>query len=337
MEKLRIAVIGCGRIAPVHFSSINMCGNAQLVACCDVIAERAQNFANQYNVPWYTDYKQMLDSEHIDVVHLCLPHDLHVPVSIYCMQHGVHVLCEKPMAISYEEALQAVQVSQQTGKQYGVIFQCRYNDAPSAVKKLLQQGKLGKVLSARSVLTWCRDESYYQEADWKGTWEHEGGGVIINQAIHSLDLVNWLIDSTVTDVKCTMHRHKNKVIKVEDTAEGVITYQNGARYLFYASNNYAINEPIEIRLCCENANVILTYDEATVSYHDGRTEHYYPTDNSVAEFEDYWGYTHIRQIRQFYNACLGLEQLQISGQSVLQFTKLICDIYKQGRKSLPKE
>lgn len=336
MEKLRIGIIGCGRIFPAHAQSIIRLDQAELVACCDTDAGALSAACNEYQVSGYSDYQEMLDKEALDAVHVCLPHYLHGEISRYALKKGVHVLCEKPMSITYEDALETVRVANEYKKMYGVIFQCRYNYAPAYVKKTLEEGRLGKVLSARSVLTWTKDAEYYLSSDWRGTWDKEGGGVVINQCIHTIDLVHWLIGDTVKNVSCSMSRRRLHEIEVEDTAEGLVTYENGARYLFYCSNNYVVSEPIEIRLCCEKGKVVLSYDEATIVYADGKTERI--NANSVGQtingIKPYWGNTHVCQIEQFYNACLGKERLQISGESCLQLQKLICDIYAQGKKSL---
>ena len=132
-----------------------------------------------------------------------------------------------------------------------VIFQCRYNDASQLVKKAVQSGKLGKIPSVRSTLTWYRPDSYYSESDWKGTWDKEGGGVVIDQAIHSVDLVNWIVDSEPVNVSVSMANRGHEAVVVEDSAEGLISYRNGVKYGFYCMNNYGCDEPIEIRLFCE--------------------------------------------------------------------------------------
>ncbi len=138
---------------------------------------KAETSATKYGVnKVYTDYCEMLDKENLDAVHLCLPHYLHVPVAEYAFSKGVNVISEKPMAISYDSAVNCVDAADKAGVLYGVILQCRYNDASVFVKERIG-AKWGKIISARSVLTWNRAKSYYDESDWKGTLEKEGGGV----------------------------------------------------------------------------------------------------------------------------------------------------------------
>ena len=332
MKKLRVGVIGCGRISPMHLISADALAQADLVACCDIKKDRADAAANKYNARAYTSYIEMLDKESLDAVHVCLPHYLHTKVARDCFKYGVNVLSEKPMDISVDAAKAAIAEAKERGVLYGVILQCRYNPSSRLVKKAIESGKLGRVISARSTLTWKRERDYYANSDWNGTWDMEGGGVIINQAIHSVDLVNWMIDSDFDTVSCTMSQRQDKSIEVEDTAEGLVTYKNGAKYAFYATNNYGCDEPIEIRLYCERGKVVFDYNNATITYNDGTVEEAHPDENPMVYpgGEVYWGVQHIRQIEQFYKACLGLEPLEIDGEEALKTHLLVMKMYDVG-------
>ena len=236
------------------------------------------------------------------------------------------------MDVDLASAEKAVQKAKEKGVLFGVVSQCRYNNSAQLVKKALTSGRLGKIISARSTLTWSRSDEYYSESDWRGTWDKEGGGVIINQAIHSVDLVNWMVNSPVKSVSCTMSLRSHDKIEVEDTAEGLVTFENGVKYAFYAMNNYGCDEPIEIRLYCERGKVVFDYDNATITYNDGTVEEAHP-DKEPMKYpggEVYWGVQHIRQIEQFYNACLGLEPLEIDGEEALRTHRLVMQMYDLG-------
>ncbi len=330
MKKLKVAVIGCGNISVMHLDSIAAFEDVELVAVCDVKENRAVAASQKYSGKVYTDYNEMFDKEKLDAVHICLPHYLHVPVSIDAFKKGINVISEKPMSIKYEDALLAVETAEKFGVQYGVIFQCRYNAPSMLVKKRIVDGKLGQVKCGRTTLTWYRPDNYYNSSDWKGTWEKEGGGVVIDQAIHSLDLANWMIDSNPVEVQATLHNRNHKIMVVEDTAEGLIKYENGALLSFYAMNNYLIDEPIEIRLLCENGKATFSYDKAVVEYKDGTIETAQNNPQDMFKYsggKDYWGHQHAVQIRQFYDALLGKEELQISGKEALKIQNIICQIY----------
>ena len=330
MEKLRVAVIGCGRISSRHLESIVALDTAELVAVCDNKPNVADETAKKYNVKAYYDYNKMLDEVKLDAVHICLPHFIHTVVAQDAFKKGVNVISEKPMSIYYKDAEETVKVADECGLKYGVIFQCRYNTPSQLVKSRIADGKLGAVKCGRVVLTWSRSDDYYSGSDWKGTWDKEGGGVVIDQVIHSIDLANWFIDSNPIEVQSTLHNRNHKFMKVEDTAEGLIKYENGALLSFFAMNTYLVDEPIEIRLVCENGTARLSYNEATITYNDGSTEYVENKPQKIVTYEsgkEYWGYQHAVQINQFYNSLLGKEELEISGKTALSIQKIICDIY----------
>lgn len=332
MKKLRVGVIGCGRISVMHLTSIKILKNAELVCVCDNKKNRADEAAEKYRVKAYYDYAEMLDREKLDAVHLCLPHCLHTEIAIAAFERGINVLSEKPMDVDLESAENAVKIAKEKGVLYGVIMQCRYNNSAKLVKNAVESGRLGKIISARSTLTWTRSDEYYKESDWKGTWDKEGGGVVIDQAIHSIDLVNWIVNSEVESVSCSMANRGHKIVAVEDSAEGLITYKNGVKYGFYCMNNYGCDEPIEIKMYCEKGKVTFGYDDACIEYNDGTKEEAHQDENTQAYEggKDYWGFQHVRQIAQFYKACSGEEALEISGEEALKTHRLIMEIYDKG-------
>ncbi len=330
---LRVGIIGCGCIFTMHATSCDHLTNATLIGVCDIKPERADTAAKKYGVKAYYDYKEFIDKEKPDVVHICVPHYLHPIISRYALEHGVNVLCEKPMSIRYEDGLENVCIAKENGVKYGIIFQCRYNNTSKLVKENLLNGKLGKVISARVVLTWSKPDSYYSLSDWKGTWEKEGGGVIIDQAIHSLDLANWFIDDEPVEVQAHLANRGHSIMEVDDTGEGFIRYKNGATLSFWAMNNYGCDDPIEIRLLCEKGKVVMSYDEAKITFNNGE-ELSTCTQNDGIYYEggkDYWGFQHIRQIADFYNAVEEKREPEINGVEALKIQKLICEIYKKGR------
>ncbi len=333
MKKIKAAVIGCGSISVMHLDSVAALEDVRLVGVCDIKADRAQLAAKKYGTAAYTDYREMFAKEKPDAVHLCLPHYLHVPVACDAFCAGINVLSEKPMSIRYEDALEAAELAERCGLLYGVIFQCRYNTPSMLVKNRISDGRLGAVKCGRGVLTWSRSDGYYNGSDWKGTWDKEGGGVIIDQAIHSLDLANWFIDSTPVKVQSSLHNRNHKIMVVEDSAEGLIEYENGCIFGFYAMNNYFVDEPIEIRLVCENGTARLSYEEAVINYNDGTVETVQNQPQEIVSYsggKSYWGTQHAVQINQFYRALAGVEPLQISGREALKIQKIICDIYKNN-------
>ena len=336
---LKVGIVGCGCIFTMHATSAHHLPNAQIVGVCDIKKDRADKAAAKYQCTAYYDYKDMIKPELIDVVHICVPHYLHPIISKYALEQGVNVLCEKPMAIKMEDALANVALAKEKDLKYGIIFQCRYNDSSKLVKENLENGALGKVISARVVLTWCKPDSYYSLSDWKGTWDKEGGGVIIDQAIHSLDLANWFINDEIESVQASLSNRGHDIMEVDDTGEGFVRYKNGATLSFWAMNNYGCDDPIEIRLLCENGKVVMDYDHALITFNDGRTlstETTVDPDVVYEDGKDYWGFQHIRQIADFYRSVEENTEPTISGREALKIQELVCRIYEEGKKNFTR-
>lgn len=330
---LRVGIIGCGNIFPMHAIPICNIEGLMLVGVCDVKRERADSAAKKYNTSAFYDYRQFISGRNLDAVHICLPHYLHHEVAQFALNNGVNILSEKPMTIKYQDAVDTVELAKKLNLQYGVIFQSRYNNSAQVVKQVLNSGQLGKVRSARVVLTWNRSDDYYSGSDWKGTWEREGGGVVIDQAIHSLDLANWFIDSDIESVQANIYNRNHKIMRVEDTAEGFIQYKSGATLGFWAMNNYACDDSIEVRLSCENGKVTMDYDNAVIKLNNGSVINAEPQKIEIKyeNNKDYWGSGHITQIKQFYDAVRGNQPLELSGEQALKTHKLITQIYNVGK------
>ncbi|MDD4688475.1 MAG: Gfo/Idh/MocA family oxidoreductase [Eubacteriales bacterium] len=330
---IKVGIIGCGAIYSVHADAIKTLTNACLAGVCDMDLDRAQAAAEKYECAYYTDYKEMI--KEVDAVHLCLPHYLHAPIAIDCLKSGKAVITEKPMAIKYSDAVEMVDVSKQTGSPLHVIFQNRFNDGSLLVKGSLDDGRLGKVISARAFVTWHREADYYSSNDWKGTWDREGGGVIINQSIHTLDLMRWFVGSEIKDIDATMKNRTIPEIEVEDTAEGMITFECGAKAFFYATNGYGNDAPIWLEILCEKGTALLTASDAVITFNDGSsiTSSHNADENGV-EGKGYWGNSHKIQIENFYNNLESGEEIFIPVEEALKTQKMICDIYEKGRKTL---
>ncbi|MFQ9153171.1 MAG: ROK family protein [Blautia sp.] len=251
MKKLKIAIVGCGRISVSYADSFRrLADEIELVYAVDKVPEKAKQFADEFGCAWTTDFDEILDKE-IDVVHLCLPHFLHPVMAIKAMKAGINVLTEKPIAISLQDADRMLAVQKETGVKLGCIFQTRYTKSVEKLKEMIARGDFGKILTARSYLTWNRPLDYYDGSDWKGTWDKEGGGVLIDQAIHSIDRVRYMLGSDVEWIDGSIHNYAHKFVKVEDSADAAIQFKNGCLYNLFACNIYGDNSPINIEFIGE--------------------------------------------------------------------------------------
>ena len=336
MKILKVAIIGCGNIFPMHAQSIKVVENAKLVAVCDIKVDRAKLKGEQYDCNYYTDYKEMLSKEDIDVVHICLPHFLHAEVAIYAAKQGINIFTEKPMAIKLSDAEEMIKTAKDNKVILGVIFQNRYNPGSQLIKKTLESGELGKILSGKLEVTWNRSDEYYSHSDWKGTWDKEGGGVIIDQAIHTMDLMRWFVDSDIEYIDANISNRAHKIIQVEDSAEGVIKYKNGVVTAFHAINYYTYDAPVKIELHCEKGMVNMVGDRADIRFNDGRE---LIADNNPEDTFDYgngakgyWGTSHTKQIKNYYASISAGLKPEITGDEAIKTQKMICAIYESGKK-----
>ncbi len=334
MKKYKVGIVGCGNIFPMHAYPVTQLETTELVAVCDVKEDRAKAKAKEFGCDHYTDYKEMIDKAGIDVVHICTPHYMHAPIAVYAANAGKHILTEKPMSIKLEDAKAMNEAAKKNGVTLGVIFQNRYNPGSRLIKKTLDDGTLGRIFSGKLSVTWDRSDEYYSKSDWKGTWDKEGGGVVIDQAIHTMDLMRWFVGSEIEYVDANISNRAHDIIEVEDSAEGVVKYKNGVVTGFYAVNYYTYDAPVELELHCEKGIAKMAADRASVKLNDGRE---FIADNDPNETFDYgkvksyWGVSHVKQIKDFYeNVEKGL-QPPINGEEAIKTQEMICAIYDSGK------
>lgn len=223
---LRFGIVGCGVIGPVHAEAIASLPDAQLVSVVDLDAEKAQKLASQYGATHYTDLKRMLDRERVDVVIICTPSGLHGELACQVMRSGRHVIVEKPMEITREAIEEMVRVQQVTGMKLAVISQHRFDPASRQVHDLVEENAFGRLVLGNAIVPWWRSQQYYDSGDWRGTWKLDGGGVLMNQTIHSIDLLQWLmgpVKSVYGYTDTLVHR-----METEDVAVAVLRFANGA-------------------------------------------------------------------------------------------------------------
>lgn len=225
-QKLRFGIVGCGVIGPTHAEAINSLSDAQLVAICDIVPERARKLANSYGATAYTDMDEMLAREKLDVVTICTPSGRHGEDACKVMLSGRHVIVEKPMEISLAAIDEMLRVQQETGVKLAVISQHRFDPASQQVHALLEEQTFGKLVLGNAIIPWWRSQGYYDSGAWRGTWKLDGGGVLMNQSIHSIDLLQWFmgpVKSVYAYTATLAHR-----METEDVAVAVLRFANGA-------------------------------------------------------------------------------------------------------------
>ena len=190
-EQLRFGLIGCGRVAPRHAESLSTLPGARLVAVADVREARAERFAAQYHAAAHTDYHALLARQDVDVVNICTPSGLHAQMAIEAMQAGKHVIVEKPIALTLDDADRMIEAARACGVKLCVVLQNRYNPPMQDLKQVVESGTLGRLLLGNATVRWYRPQEYYEDG-WHGTWAMDGGA-LMNQSIHHIDALQWLL------------------------------------------------------------------------------------------------------------------------------------------------
>lgn len=329
---MKAAIVGCGSIAHVHAKSILALGH-ELVALADIDPDHLRKFSEEFGGNTYATLEDMLAKECIDVLHICTPHHLHVPMTIYALQKGVNVFMEKPPVISNEQLSELRTALSQYTKKLGLCFQNRYN--PSVIKayEILHSGVAGKVLGGRGYVTWNRSAAYYQDG-WHGTLAQEGGGVLMNQSIHTLDLLHYLMGKTPVSVDAVMANHRLKTeIEVEDTMSALIFYPD-ARMSFYATNGYTEDCPPLIEIQCENLSLRMEGNTLYCKQKQGAWEQIQVEEQSPLG-KSYWGAGHIVCIKDFYESVENGQSFALELSNVEETVRLTLMIYESARKNQP--
>ena len=224
-RKIRLALVGCGRISAKHGEAIRRHHNdIELTAVCDIDSDALDKATAEYQVPGYQKLEEMLEAEQLDVISLCTPSGLHPEQAILAAKSGVHVISEKPMATRWADGLRMVKGCDEAGVRLFVVKQNRCNTTLQLLKRAVDEERFGKIHMVHLNVFWTRPQEYYDRAKWCGTWELDGGA-FMNQASHYVDLMEWLI-GPVSDVQCMTSTHRN--IEVEDTGVINVRWRNGA-------------------------------------------------------------------------------------------------------------
>ena len=295
---IRTAIIGMGTIFDIHFQQLQLLQQVEICGVCDIQEEKR---AKAPGIPFYTDYKQMLAQEKPDCVHICLPHDLHYPVSAYCAEQGCHVLCEKPLADSFENARRFIELEEKYPSQVLCLcLQNRYNPSFVHLKSLLESGEYGKRIAVRGQVAWARSQAYYQESPWRGDIRRAGSGVLFNQSIHTLDLMLQLM-GPLKSVKASVSHFLDYGIQVEDTVSAAMEFANGCKGIFFGTVANACNQAVEIWVFAEKATFLLRGGELFIQDRDGDLSLLMQDEKADGE-KFYYGSSHGLLIEQFYGA-----------------------------------
>lgn len=224
-QEFRVALVGCGRISRNHFDAIGNVDGLALSAVCDTVEDRARAAGEERGVPWFTNHTEMLAQADADVVTVCTPSGLHSQQGVAAAKAGKHVVTEKPMAITLEQADALVQACDSAGVHLFVVKQNRLNPAVQLLKRAVDKGRFGRIYMANTTVRWNRPQEYYDSAPWRGTWEFDGGA-FMNQASHYVDLIQWLVGPVESVIAKTATQARR--IEAEDSGVAVMRFRSGA-------------------------------------------------------------------------------------------------------------
>jgi UDP-N-acetyl-2-amino-2-deoxyglucuronate dehydrogenase len=329
---IRAAVVGCGDISAVHLAALHDLPDVELVGVCDVDPARAAEAASSWAVPSYTDHGSLFDAQRPDVVHVCTPHDQHAAVAIEAIERGIHVVLEKPVAHTLAEAEKIAAAHRANpAVKVAVCFQNRYNRASQEMHRLLASGSLGAVRGASATVAWHRTPEYYARGPWRGQRMRSGGGVLMNQAIHTLDLVQWFLGPVAKVDSRIGTLALGDYVDVEDTASLVMDHENGSRSVLFATLANAVDSPVTIEVDTERARLLVRGD-LLVSYADGRTE-VVEERRATPTGRAYWGVSHELLVADFYSRLDDPDPFWIGPTEGLASLAVLDDVYRQSDRA----
>jgi len=236
MEKVKTALIGCGKVGHTHAWALSTLPESNFVAVCDQDPIRAGIFAKRYHTQAYSDVQEMVVGAGVEAVFICTPHPRHKSPAVQAAQAGSHVMVEKPMAASLKDCDAILAATRKAGVKLGVISQRRFYEPVQRVKNAIEAGKIGRPILGMVVLLGWRDQDYFQSDPWRGKWETEGGGVLVNQSPHQLDLLQWFM-GPIDELYGYWGNLNHPYNQVDDTAIAVLRFKNGGLGSIVVSNS----------------------------------------------------------------------------------------------------
>ncbi|MCL2517736.1 MAG: Gfo/Idh/MocA family oxidoreductase [Oscillospiraceae bacterium] len=260
-KKLGFGIIGCGLIANWHQIGVEESGQGYTVGAFDIKPEYSENFCKKYNIKQFIEIEDMLSDDNIDIVCVCTPSGLHAKYTLLAAEAGKHVLVEKPMALNVEDCDAIIEASVKYNVKIGVVSQFRLRKAMGILKSVVADNRLGKIVTGDLYMKYFRSQEYYNQSKWRGTWELDGGGALMNQGIHGVDTLLYIMGpvKTVYGMARTLIRN----IEVEDTASAVVEYVNGALGVIQGTTSVYPGYPRRISISGTKGTIDVTEDTFT--------------------------------------------------------------------------
>lgn len=271
-KRYRIGIIGLGTIAAFHAKAIRAMGGAELVACISRSKGKAAEFSARYGGLAYTDLDEFLSHDGLDVVAICTPSGAHLEPCAAAAKAGKHVICEKPLEVTTDRVDQMIAACEEAGVMLAGIFPRRFNSSTCLLKHAVEQDRFGRIATADAYIKWWRSQDYYDSSGWRGTWVLDGGGALMNQSIHTIDLLLYLMGD-VTSVRAETRLIAHSGIEVEDTAVALLEFRSGALGVIQGTTASwsRTGHPAEVHITGSTGSVFMADDRFRVWEFDEET------------------------------------------------------------------
>lgn len=331
MKKIGFAIVGCGMISKFHANAIAEIEDALLVGVYDPVPASMERASQLYGVSGYESMDMLLADENVDVVCVCTPNGLHAPIALQILKAGKHVVIEKPMALTLADADAIIETAKKMNRCVCVISQLRFSPAVQAVKKAVEEGLFGKIVSASLSMKYWRDEAYFASSGWRGTWKMDGGGALMNQGIHGVDLLQYLAGPVrkLTAVCKTQTRP----VEVEDSAVAILEFENGAVGALEGYTTCCPGYPRRLEICGDKGSIVL--QEEDILRWDLPGEKPDLTVHSSGAASDPSAISnagHVRQLSNMVRAVRGEEVLLVDAVEGRKPVEIILSIYESSDK-----
>jgi len=339
MKTWNFGIIGAGLIADFHARAIGDVPNAKLIGCCDKIPQRAKNLADKFNVRAFDDYEDMLKSDQIDIVTIATPSGFHKEPTVAAAKAGKHVICEKPMDITLKRIDAMIEAHEKSGTRLGGIFPYRFNEMMVPLREAINSGRFGVITYASVYVPWWRTDEYYKDS-WHGTWKLDGGGALMNQSIHMVDMLCDVMPP-IESLQAFTAKLGHPQIETEDTAVAVLRYTNGALGVVYGTTASYPGQFRRFEITGTKGTVINVENSITLwQFADEK-----PQDEQIrkkfGKIEGGGGVAdpaaisyknHTLNFKAFLNALESGEEFWIDGREARKAVEVILAIYKSARE-----
>jgi predicted dehydrogenase len=344
-KKVRFGIIGTGAIAALHAQAIKLLDTAELVAVFDTVAERSQAFGEKFGAAIFTDFAEFLANPDMDAVTIATPTGAHMDVAIPAARAGKHILCEKPLDVNLTKTDTIIDECEKNKVLLSAVFQSRFNHNVELIKQAYIAGRFGQVVLASTQVKWYRSQQYYDSAGWRGTWQLDGGGALMNQAIHTVDLLLYL-NGDADEVFAYGGTLSHERIEVEDNICATIKYKNGSLGVIEVSTSCAPGFARRLEISGTGGSVVLEenrlarwkFVEERLGDKEIEENCGIPEDNSSGAGNPISGVSpegHRRQISDLVDAIQSGKQLAMPGKEGRRAVQLICSIYESMRTGKP--